>query len=297
MTYLITGATGFIGVKLVDSLLRAGHTIHYLGRKPSDKLSGKAEFHQWTPGESSRLSGLPALDGVFNLAGEPVAQRWTPEIKKRIYDSRVEGTRSLVNSLHELRQKPPVLVSASAVGYYGDCGDSILTENQPAGDDFLAGVCAAWEQQAFAAREFGTRVVAVRISTVLGRDGGALEKLLPPFRLGLGGRFGNGKQWMSCIQVDDLVRLMLFAASTASVDGAMNGSCPQPVTNAQFTAALAHALHRPAFLPIPKAAMTLMMGEMAQFLFASLRVVPKKAEQSGFVFTYPQVETALQAIV
>ena len=297
MTYLVTGATGFIGVKLVDSLLRAGDTVHYLGRKPSDKLSGKAEFHLWTPGTTLQLSGLPLLDGVLNLAGEPVAQRWTADVKKRIYDSRVEGTRSLVNALRELKRRPPVLVSSSAIGYYGDCGDIVLAEDQPAGTDFLARVCVDWEQQAFAAREFGTRVVAVRISTVLGRDGGALEKLLPPFRLGLGGRFGNGKQWMSCIPVVDLVRLLLFAASMASVEGPLNGSCLQPVTNSQFTQKLAHALHRPAFLPIPKAAMTLMMGEMAQFLFTSLRVLPKKAEQSGFAFTYPQVETALQAIV
>ena len=297
MTYLITGASGFVGRTLIDNLLKRGDSIQYLGRKRSQALPEEAIFHPWAPGEVPHLGDIGQVHGVFHLAGEPVAQRWTEEVKKRIYSSRVEGTRNLVNALRKLEQRPTVLVSASAVGYYGDRGSEMLTEDRTPGNDFLAEVCKDWEQEAFRAHDLGTRVVPIRIATVLGHNGGALKQMLPPFRLGIGGRFGNGKQWMSWIHLDDLVRLLLFAVDSPALDEPLNGSSPQPVTNAQFTDALAHALHRPALIPVPKFAMKLLLGEMADFLFKSQRVIPKAPERAGFAFSYARVEEALQSLV
>ncbi|MDQ2844745.1 MAG: TIGR01777 family oxidoreductase [Acidobacteriota bacterium] len=297
MTYLITGASGFVGRALAEHLLRRGDSIHYLGRKRSQALPKGAIFHSWAPGEVPQLQDIGQVDGVFHLAGEPVAQRWTEEVKKRIYSSRVEGTRNLVNALRQLEHRPSVFVSASAVGYYGDRGSEALTEAQVPGEDFLAEVCKAWEQEAFRAHDLGMRVVPIRIATVLGRKGGALKQMLPPFRLGIGGRFGNGKQWMSWIHLVDLVRLLLFAADSTTLEEPLNGSSPQPVTNTQFTKALADALHRPALIPVPKFAMKVLLGEMADFLFKSQRVIPQAAERAGFAFQYSSIEEALQSLV
>ncbi len=297
MTYLLTGASGFVGRTLVQHLLNQGDSIHYLGRKPFQALPQEAIFHSWTTGEVPQLQGIGQVDRVFHLAGEPVAQRWTDEVKKRIYSSRVEGTRNLVNALRKLEHRPSVLVSASAVGYYGDRGSEILTESQRPGTDFLAEVCQGWEQEAFQARDLGMRVVPVRIATVLGRTGGALEKMLPLFRMGIGGRFGSGKQWMSWIHLDDLIRLLIFAADNETLNGPLNGSSPQPLTNAQFTKALAHALHRPALIPVPKFAMKVLLGEMADFLFTSQRAIPQAAERAGFAFKHPNLQEALQSLV
>ena len=296
MTCLITGATGFIGRKLVAQLLARGDAVHYLGRKRSENLPSQASFHPWTTLEPPELGVLPRLDAVFNLAGEPVAQRWTESVKRRIYDSRIGGTRNLVQALTALRYKPSVLVNASAVGYYGDRGDEVLSESSPPGSDFLANVCIAWEAEAARARALGIRVLPVRIATVLG-EGGALQKMLPPFRVGLGAKFGNGRQWMSWVEVNDLVRLFLFAADTDGLNGPLNGSSPQPVSNSSFTAELAKTLHRPALLAIPRFALGLLLGEMSSFLFSSLRVVPKAAENAGFTFQYPDLDGALRSIL
>ena len=297
MTYLVTGATGFIGSKLVEQLLARGDAVYYLARKRSEKLPSQASFHPWITSNKPELNALSRIDVVFHLAGEPVAQRWSAAVKKRIYDSRVEGTRNLVSAMRSLQHKPYALISSSAVGYYGERGDDVLTEVEKPGTDFLAEVCKDWEREASRAREFGLRVVQVRTATVLGRNGGALKEMLKPFRLGIGGTFGNGKQWMSWIHVDDLIRLYLFAADNATLSEPLNGSSPHPVTNAEFTRALAHAIHRPALIPIPKFALKLVLGEMSSFLFTSLRVIPKAAENAGFTFVYPQVETALRASV
>ena len=296
MTYLVTGATGFIGTKLVTALLSRGDAVYYLARKRSERLPSQASFHPWSSGEPD-LTALSRIDGIFHLAGEPIAQRWSEEVKKRIYGSRVEGTRALVSALRRLPYHPSFLVSASAVGYYGDRGSDVLTEDQPPGNDFLARVCREWEAEAFKAQELGMRVAAVRSATVLGRDGGALKKMLPIFRLGLGGRFGDGRQWMSWVHVADLIRLFLFLADSPGVSGPLNGSSPQPVTNSHFTNALGDALHRPAVIPAPKTALRLLLGEMSSFLFASLRVVPRAAGQAGFRFEYPALEAALQSLV
>ena len=297
MTYLVTGATGFIGTKLVEHLLARGDAVYYLARKRSPHLPSQASFHPWDAKNKPDLNALSRIDVVFHMAGEPIAQRWSAAVKKRIYDSRVEGTRRLVDAIRDLRHRPSVLVSASAIGYYGDRGSEILTESRPSGSDFLAGVCKDWEREAGRARDLGLRVVPIRIATVLGKNGGALKSMLPVFRLGLGGKFGNGKQWNSWVHVEDVVRLFLFAAETDTLNSALNGSSPQPVTNAHFTAALAKALHRPAILPVPKFALRILLGEMAEFLFTSLRVVPAAPEQAGFEFQYPAIEGALRAAV
>jgi uncharacterized protein len=294
--YLITGASGFIGSKLVKTLLSRGHSVNYLGRKRSTKLDSRAAFHCWNPGEKAPLNSVPTVDAIVHLAGEPVAQRWTGEVKERIYNSRVDGTRKLVSAIGELQHKPAVLIAASAVGYYGDRGDEVLTEDSAPGNDFLAQLCVDWEQEATRAHEFGVRVVRIRIGIVLGRDGGALKQMLTPFRLGIGGRLGNGRQWMPWIHVDDLLGLFVFAAENTSIEGPLNGSSPEPVTNAEFTRRLAQALHRPAIFAVPKLALRLAVGELADFVLASSRVVPEAPTRSGFKFACPELGAAFKAL-
>jgi uncharacterized protein (TIGR01777 family) len=233
---------------------------------------------------------------VVHLAGEPVAQWWTEAAKKRIHDSRVEGTRVLVNKLSEQPNRPRVLVCASAVGYYGSRGDQILTEASPAGSDFLARVVVDWEDAAQLAEPLGIRVVRLRFGMVLGR-GGALAKLLPPFRLGVGGKLGSGHQWMAWIHLEDAVSLILFALDYAAVRGAANATAPHPVTNEEFTERLGMALHRPAILPVPVFALKLAFGEMSEMVLASQRVLPTVAKSAGFRFQFPELQAALEEIL
>ena len=234
---------------------------------------------------------------VFHLAGESVAEgRWTAAQKVRIRESRVIGTRNLVAGIARAEPRPRVLVSASAVGYYGDRGEEELTEASPPGDDFLADVCIAWEREARVAEQHGVRVVLARTGIVLGQ-GGALAKMLTPFKLGAGGPLGNGRQWMPWIHVADLARLYLHAADTTSIQGPMNAVGPDPVRNSEFTKALGRALHRPAFMPAPYLGLRLVFGEFAKVLFASQRVIPQVAIDTGFHFEYPQIAAALAEIL
>ena len=231
----------------------------------------------------------------MHLAGEPVAQRWTASARRRILDSRVEGTRSLVNAL---RTHPPnVLVSASGIGFYGSCGDRILTELSPKGDDFLGEVASAWEREAREAEKLGTRVVCLRIGTVMGKGGGALQKMLLPFKLGIGGRLGPGTQWMSWIHLEDLCGLILFALRESTLRGVLNAASPHPVTNADFTRAFARAIHRPAFLPVPAFALKVLFGQMSEVLLGSQRAIPEAAVNAGFEFGYPEIGAALIQIL
>lgn len=232
-------------------------------------------------------------DAVVHLAGEPIAQRWTRTVRERIRSSRVEGTRAVVEAMHRARRRPVVLVSASAIGYYGSRGDEELTENAAPGGDFLAQVGIEWER---AAEAFEGRVVTMRIAMVLGR-GGALQKMLPPFRMGVGGRIGDGRQWVSWIHLDDLVSLIRFALENPRLSGPVNASAPEPVRNAEFTAELARALRRPAIVPVPKIVLRLMFGEMAEVLLASQRVLPQAAHEAGFGFRFPRIRDALRDIV
>ncbi len=296
MNYLITGATGFIGSKLVDILLSAGHSVNYLARQRSKHLDSRAAFHHWNASEKPPLDSIPRLDAIIHLAGEPVAQRWTAEVKRRIYDSRINGTHNLVAAIGDLDYKPSVLVSSSAIGYYGSRGDELLTEQSGAGSDFLAQVCIAWEEEAFRAREFGVRVVPIRTGIVLGHGGGALEQMLPPFRIGLGGKLGSGKQWMSWIHVDDLLRLYIFAAENQNADSPLNG-VRQPVTNAVFTRELGLALNRPAFFTVPKFVLHAGFGEMSEIILNSAKVIPEATEKAGFSFKFNELITALREAV
>ena len=296
MDFLITGATGFIGQKLVAAILARSDSVNYFARQRSTKIDSRAAFQFWDGKSLPPLNSIPRLDAIIHLMGEPVAQRWTPRVKDRIRRSRIDSTHQLVSAIGALRHKPSVFVSASAVGYYGNRGAEILTEGSMPGFGFLPDVCLNWEYEARRAREHGLRVVMVRIATVLGRDGGALPRMLTPFRLGIGGRFGSGKQWMSWIHVDDLIRLFLFSADR-NVNGPLNGSSPQPVTNAEFTRTLARAVHRPAIFPIPRFALNFAFGEMANFLFDSVRVVPSATENAGFHFDHPDLAQTLPALV
>jgi uncharacterized protein (TIGR01777 family) len=294
---LLTGATGLIGARLAAQL---GDFV-VLSRDPqgAQRKLVAAEAHAWLPEAGPPpAAALANLDVVFHLAGEPVAEgRWTAEKKRRIRDSRVMGTRHLLAGLAAQASRPRVLVCASAVGYYGDRGDEVLDETSAAGRGFLAEVCAAWEGEARSAEALGIRVVSVRIGIVLSRDGGALAKLLGPFRLGAGGQLGSGRQWMPWIHLDDLVGLLLHAAGSDDVRGAMNAVSPHPVTNRDFTRTLARLLHRPALLNVPAFALRLALGEMSEVLTASARVLPRLAERTGYVFRHPDLDAALAALL
>ncbi len=297
MNCLLTGATGFIGRRLTDRLLADGHSVNYLARQRSNDLDSRAAFHYWDRKEEPRLESVPRLDAVFHLAGEPVAQRWTAEVKARIVESRVGGTAKLVAAIGKLRYKPSVFVSTSAVGLYGDRGDEILTEQSAPGQGFLADVCKDWEREAGRAREFGLRVVLLRVATVLGKNGGALKPMSVPFKLGIGGRFGDGKQWMPWIHLDDLVSLYIFAAQVSAAEGPLNAAAPETVTNEQFTKTLGKVLGRPTLIPAPRFALRAVLGELAGFVLGSQRVIPEATERAGFAFQYGRLEPALRQIL
>jgi uncharacterized protein (TIGR01777 family) len=296
MFLTISGATGFIGRRLLQLYPPDQNSLVVLARK-NPRLNPLIHYGHWDPAvaEPSREL-LHRSEAVIHLAGEPVSQRWTPAVKTAIRDSRVLGTRNLVSAIGKMRHRPKTLVCASAVGIYGNRGDEVLAESAKPAKGFLPDVCADWEAEADKAREHGLRVVKIRIGIVLGADGGALEAMAPLFRWGVGGVLGSGKQWMSWIHVDDLARMIQFAVENEKVSGVLNGVAPNPVTNTEFTRQLAGALHRPAFLPAPEFGVKLLYGEMAQILFASQRVKPAAAEAAGFVFRYPQLRPALDAI-
>jgi uncharacterized protein (TIGR01777 family) len=275
MNIAITGASGFIGGHLTAKLREAGHSTRPISLRtalPPDAFCG--------------------CDAVVHLAGENVAQRWTASARQRIRDSRLNGTRAVVQAMEQANPRPATLICASAIGYYGSRGDEILTEDSAPASDFLGEVVQAWEQTAREAVKLGVRVVSPRFGVVLGRDRGALPKMLFPFRLGVGGRIGTGQQWMSWIHIDDLTALITFALVSA-LEGPVNAAAPNPVTNADFTRELAHALHRPAIFPVPSIALKLMFGEMASMLLGGQRVVPRAALHAGFNFGYPALGSAL----
>jgi hypothetical protein len=289
----ISGASGFIGRRLLKLLGAESHTLQVLSRHAGMNMPPNVKVFPWDPARGEApADSLREVDAIVHLSGEPVAQRWTEESKRRIYDSRVVGTRNLVQALSKLSQKPATLVCASAIGYYGSRGDEMLPEEAAPGSDFLARLCVDWEKEAVAAEALGLRVVRVRIGVALDPRGGAMKRMLPPFKMGAGGKIGTGKQWMSWIHLDDLAGLFRFALEN-SISGALNGVAPYPVTNADFTRALAAAVHRPAMFPVPPLALKLMFGEMADVLLASERVQPRRAEAAGYRFRYPQLEPAL----
>lgn len=299
MKALVTGATGFVGPRLLRLLDKPVVLSRNAARARAAIGTLSGQIIEWDP-----LQGPPppqafeGVDVVLHLAGESVAEgRWTAAQKAKIRDSRVIGTRHLVQGIAQAAGRPKTLVSSSAVGYYGDRGEEELTEAAAPANDFLADVCVEWEREALAAEQLGVRVVTARTGIVLGAGGGALAKMLTPFKLGGGGPLGNGRQWMPWIHVADLARLYLHASETVSIRGAMNAVAPNPVRNSEFTKALARQLHRPAFMPAPYFGLRLLFGEFAKVLFASQRVIPRVALDTGFVFQYPEIAAALREIL
>ncbi len=297
MNVTLTGATGFLGKHIVAGLLEAGHRPHLLGRNPPANLPPGVAFSLWrSTAVDPPREALQSANAIIHLVGEPVAQRWSPEVKSRIRSSRVAGTLQLAEALAAMPNKPQVVVSASAIGIYGERGDDILTESSPPGQGFLADVCREWERSADRIEVLGIRAVKLRIGIVLGKGGGALDKMLPPFRLGAGGKLGSGRQWMSWIHIDDIAGLFRFAIENPTLSGPVNATAPSPVTNAAFTRELAHSIHRPAFFPVPEFALRALYGEMASMVLASQRVLPNAAEAAGYSFRYPDLPAALASL-
>lgn len=294
MHVAVTGASGFLGGYILRALAQAGHSPRVLGRR----AAGNCPFFQWDPSRGlPPENALAGVDGVIHLAGEPVAQRWTREARQRILESRRDGTRRLVEALSRQAVRPRTLVSASAIGYYGSRGDEPLTETAAAGSGFLPETCIEWEARARNAELAGIRVVRLRIGIVLGKEGGALAKMLPPFRAGVGGPLGSGSQWMSWIHVRDLARLAEFVLVHDTVQGAVNAVSPAPVTNREFSKILGQVLRRPALLPVPAFALKLLFGEMAEVVLGSQRVLPQAAGQAGFRFEFTDLRTALKDLL
>jgi uncharacterized protein len=294
----ITGGTGFIGRRLVRRLLDDGHSVHLLVRDAKTGFGADVRCSIWNAYTIGPVpESLEGADAVIHLTGEPVSQRWTPSAKRRIRDSRVEGTRRLIEAISGLCRRPSVLLAASAVGLYGDRGEEEITELSTPGKGFLSEVCQEWEAAADEAERLGMRVVKLRTGVALGREGGALAQMLTPFRWGVGGRVAAGSQWMSWIHADDLVAMIVFLLTRAGIHGPVNGTSPNPVTNSDFTKDLSTVLRRPALLTVPASALRLIYGEMAEIILGSQRVLPKAALAAGFEFKYPGLKLALQNLL
>lgn len=304
MRIVVTGGTGFIGRPLCHRLLEEGHSLTVLTRNvqaATARLDPRVNLANWEASRSPThevVEALAACKAVINLAGAPIGEsRWTARTRNHLRSSREGTTAALVTALVALQARPNLLISASAIGYYGPRQDEPLTEDAPSGTGFLSSLCRQWEGEARAAERLGVLVTLLRIGVVLGKGGGALEKMVPPFRLGLGGRLGRGTQWMSWIHLDDLVDLVVAMLNQA-VSGPVNATAPFPVTNLEFTRVLGQALGRPARLPIPAFLLKLRFGQMAEeLLLTGQRVVPARAQSMGFRFRYPDLAEALRAIL
>jgi hypothetical protein len=302
MRVTLTGATGLIGPSLIASLRERDAQVTVLTRDPERAKAklGDVEAVHWELGaEPAPATALAGRDAIVHLAGEPVAQRWSAKVKQAIRESRTVGTRNLIEGIRavaqEAGQRPGTLVSSSAIGYYGAHGDEPLDEDAAPGSDFLAEVCVEWENAAAAARELGLRVVQVRTGVVLDSDGGALSKMLPPFRLGVGGPVASGRQYISWIHAEDLAGMMLAALEDERWSGPVNATAPEPAMNRDFSKVLGRVLGRPALLPVPGAALRLLYGDMAEIVTSGARVLPAKPLVLGYQFRHPQLEEALRS--
>ncbi|MBI5665743.1 MAG: TIGR01777 family protein [Nitrospirae bacterium] len=307
MNILITGGTGFIGTPLARELRGKGHSVTVTTRRPSDSKDKLT----WSAPALIPPDIISRFDAVINLAGEPIApRRWTKDRKERILSSRINTTRALVESIRQIehtplspldrgerKRLPKVLISASAVGFYGAHGDEYVTEDTPPAGDFLADVCKQWEAEAYKALDLGIRVVTVRIGGVLEADGGALPMMALPFKFFLGGPIGSGRQWFSWIHRDDIIGIIIFALENDSVSGPVNMTAPNPVTNREFSRSLGQVLHRPSFLAVPGIVVKLMLGELGAVLLTGQRVLPEKILRAGYRFKYSDVSQALRAIL
>jgi uncharacterized protein len=301
MKILVTGSSGLVGTPLVKALARDGHTICRLVRPQSARSSGNREGFEvaWNPATGALGGAAVGANAVVNLAGASIADgRWTPGRKALLRTSRIDTTRALVGTLEKMNARPSVLVSASAIGFYGSRGDELLTEESKAGTGFLAEMSQEWEAEAATVEALGIRVVLARFGIILAKQGGALRKMLLPFKLGVGGRLGPGQQWASWITLEDVVSILRFALEDNGLKGAVNVVTPQPLRNAEFTKVLAHALRRPAIFPAPAFALRLALGEMADaLLLSSQRVVPQKLDRLGYRFLHPDLSSALAAVL
>lgn len=298
MKILITGASGLIGKALQKSFSEKGYEMVLASRDPA----GRDGYIKWDTErgfDDGDLGKLEDLDAIIHLAGEPISDwRWTEDKKKRIVESRIGGTRTIIDAISKLKTKPKTLIAASAIGYYGDRADEILNERGGVGTTFLATTCRDWEAESRKAENYGVRVILNRTGIVLSKEGGALATMMTPFSLGVGGVVGDGKQWMSWLMLEDIIDVINFELENESIEGAVNVTAPNPVTNEEFTKTLGEVLHRPTFLPLPKFAVDLMMGEMGDaLLIDSTRVVPEKLEKAGFEFKFKDLKPALEHAV
>lgn len=305
MKVAITGATGFVGSRLVEKLKAEGHQILVLTRNlerakrifPASAFPN-LEIVAYRPAESGDWQqSIADCDAVVNLAGEPIAERWTPEHKKAILESRQLGTRKIVEAIAQADPKPSVLINASAIGYYGTSETATFEEDSPGGNDFLAEVCKKWEAEAQKVKEAGVRLVILRIGIVLDKDGGALAKMLPPFKLFAGGPLGSGRQWFSWIHRDDLVNLIVEALKRPDIEGTFNATAPNPVRMNQFCQTLGEVMNRPSWLPVPGFALETLLGEGAKVVLEGQQVLPKKIQSLAFQYQYPTLKSALEGII
>jgi uncharacterized protein (TIGR01777 family) len=298
---LITGATGFVGKKLIQRLHEEKHELLILTRDPESatfNIPVHCDIKTWDP-EKQPLSRtlMEGVDAVVNLAGENIAEsRWDENQKEKIIQSRVASVSCLLNAMRAMDEKPKIFVSASAIGFYGDQGDAVLDENSVKGQGFLSSVCEQWEKEIFKAKDLGIRTVVCRIGMVLGHDGGALNKMLPPFQLGVGGKLGSGFHWMSWIHIDDLVNMMIHSLETLSMNGIYNAVSLNPVRNREFTKLLGKVLNRPTIFTVPKFILKFGLGQLSDLLLGSQRVSSKKIHDTGFSFKYPHLEEALREV-
>ena len=299
MKVVVTGGTGFIGSILVDRLWNQFHSLLLLSRRPPAEIGiTKKEWFAWNPPYGGAWeTAVDGADGIINLAGEPIAgKRWSDDQKQKLRASRIDSTRALVAAVAKARVKPKFLINASAVGYYGARGDDPVTEATPPGNDFLSELCLEWEAEALKAEKLGVRVALVRTGIVLGKGQGALAKMVPPFKMFLGGPLGSGEQYMPWIHIEDEIGLLVFLMDREDARGAFNATAPNPVTMAEFCKALGAALNRPSWVSVPPSALALITGEMADMLLNGQRAVPEAALKLGYVFQYPSIDTALQSL-
>lgn len=304
MRILISGSTGLVGSALLDNLIHQGHDLVRLSRPASgtpSQTTGSPDLPRiiWDPESGLLNSRAKGADAVIHLAGASIAgHRWTESWKRELRDSRVAATRQLVASLQRLDRRPQIFIAASAIGFYGNRGDEELTESSPAGTDFLAQLAADWETESARAAESGARAVILRFGVILAKQGGALPRMALPFRMGVGGRIGSGRQWVSWITLDDVVGIIRFALETNLLSGPANAVSPNPVRNAEFSSTLARVLHRPAIFPAPPFALRLALGELADsLLLASQKVYPTKLQRLGYRFLFPDLQPALAAVL
>lgn len=304
MKIAVTGSTGFIGSQLVKTLIEKGHSLILLVRNPdkarrlwsADQLAHVEIVPYQATASGDWQQVISGCDAVINLAGTPIAERWTPEYKDSILQTRQLGTQRLVEAIAQASSRPKVLINASAIGFYGTSETATFDEQSPSGQDFLAEVCRQWEGAAQKVTELGVRLVILRFGIVLG-NGGALAKMIPPFKLFAGGPLGTGRQWFSWIDRDDLVALIVFALEQESMQGTFNATAPQPVRMAELCQALGERLHRPSWLPVPDFALELLLGEAAKVVLEGQQVLPKATQAAGFNFAYPEIRTSLQKIL